>query len=64
MIQFFQLIVLIKAFLLWMIPSWITPNHITLFSHACNAVYGAFLYDKHYAFGIPLFVFVAFYRRG
>ncbi|MEK7618754.1 MAG: CDP-alcohol phosphatidyltransferase family protein [Patescibacteria group bacterium] len=51
---------LIKAFVLWMIPSWITPNHITLFRMLATPFTVLFLYDKHYAFGIPLFVFVAF----
>lgn len=43
-----------------MIPRWITPNHITLFRIIATPFTVLLLYDKHYAFGVPMFFFVAF----
>lgn len=51
---------LIAGLLLWMIPRWITPNHITLFRIIATPFTVLLLYDKHYAFGVPMFFFVAF----
>lgn len=51
---------LIARLVLWMIPRWITPNHITLFRIIATPFTVLLLYDKHYAFGVPMFLFVAF----
>lgn len=50
----------IERFFLWMIPAWVTPNHITLFRMIATPFTIALLYDQHYALGVPVFLFVAF----
>lgn len=49
----------IDALILWCIPEWITPNHITLFRIIATVPTLFLLAWGDYSAGVPLFLFVA-----
>ncbi len=49
----------IDALILWCIPSWITPNHITLFRIIATVPTLLLLIGGYYDVAVPLFLFVA-----
>jgi len=50
---------LINRLLLWAVPEWITPNHITLFRIIATAPTLFLLIRGKYDIAVPLFLFVA-----
>lgn len=50
---------IIDRLFLWLMPDWITPNHITLFRIIATAPTLILLATRHYDIGVPLFLFVA-----
>ena len=44
----------------WLMPSWVRPNHLTLLRIIMTPVVMWVLYSENYALGIPLFIMVAF----
>jgi CDP-diacylglycerol--glycerol-3-phosphate 3-phosphatidyltransferase len=51
---------LLKYTIVPLIPSFITPNAVTIFRLVCTPVALWFLYIENYAVGVPFFVFLAF----
>ena len=49
----------IDALILWCIPEWITPNHITLFRIIATVPTVLLLVWGYYTVAVPLFLFVA-----
>lgn len=50
----------LKHLILWLIPSHITPNHITLLRFLATPVVWGFLWQEQYAIGLIAFLFVSF----
>ncbi len=50
---------LLRILFLWMIPSFVTPNHITLVRMIATPFVLALLFREQYAVGVPLFLVVA-----
>ncbi|MDP3985440.1 MAG: CDP-alcohol phosphatidyltransferase family protein [bacterium] len=49
-----------KAMVLPLIPSWIKPNHVTVFRLVATPIVLDLLLFKQYDWGVPAFLFVAF----
>lgn len=49
----------IERFFLWIIPPWITPNHITILRMVATPPTITLLFLQYYDYGIPCFLLVA-----
>lgn len=50
----------LKYTVLWMIPRWVKPNHVTVLRFILTPFVLWFLLTENYSIGVPLFFFTAF----